>query len=76
MHKYLLIGASIIGVVTAPTVATAQDAAKAYPICTSRGQDSCQNPGEGGAPGRAGSSHRALARHHHGKMHHHGSRGH
>lgn len=26
---------------------------KAYPICTSKGQDSCQNPGEGGAAGRS-----------------------
>ena len=25
---------------------------KAYPLCTRSLQDSCQNPGEGGAPGR------------------------
>ena len=27
--------------------------AKTYPICTSKLQDSCQNPGEGGAKGRS-----------------------
>jgi hypothetical protein len=27
--------------------------AKSYPICTSKVQDSCQNPGEGGARGRS-----------------------
>lgn len=27
--------------------------AKHYPVCTSKMQDSCQNPGEGGAPGRS-----------------------
>ncbi len=32
--------------------------AKSYPVCTSKVQDSCQNPGEGGAPGRS----RATAR--------------
>jgi hypothetical protein len=26
---------------------------KEYPVCTARLQDSCQNPGEGGAPGRS-----------------------
>ena len=26
---------------------------KAYPVCTRRLQDNCQNPGEGGAPGRS-----------------------
>jgi len=26
---------------------------KDYPVCTSKLQDSCQNPGEGGAPGRS-----------------------
>ena len=26
---------------------------KDYPVCTSKIQDSCQNPGEGGAPGRS-----------------------
>jgi len=26
---------------------------KTYPICSARLQDSCQNPGEGGAPGRS-----------------------
>jgi hypothetical protein len=26
---------------------------KTYPVCTARLQDSCQNPGEGGAPGRS-----------------------
>lgn len=26
---------------------------KEYPVCTARIQDSCQNPGEGGAPGRS-----------------------
>ncbi len=26
---------------------------KTYPVCTSRLQDDCQNPGEGGAPGRS-----------------------
>jgi hypothetical protein len=26
---------------------------KAYPVCSRRLQDSCQNPGEGGAPGRS-----------------------
>jgi hypothetical protein len=26
---------------------------KTYPVCTRRLQDSCQNPGEGGAPGRS-----------------------
>lgn len=26
---------------------------KTYPVCTHKGQDSCQNPGEGGAPGRS-----------------------
>lgn len=28
-------------------------AEKDYPVCTARIQDSCQNPGEGGAPGRS-----------------------
>ena len=27
--------------------------AKTYPVCTSKVQDSCQNPGEGGAKGRS-----------------------
>ena len=26
---------------------------KTYPVCTRKLQDSCQNPGEGGAPGRS-----------------------
>ena len=26
---------------------------KVYPVCTRKLQDSCQNPGEGGAPGRS-----------------------
>jgi hypothetical protein len=26
---------------------------KAYPVCSARMQDNCQNPGEGGAPGRS-----------------------
>jgi hypothetical protein len=26
---------------------------KVYPLCTRKLQDSCQNPGEGGAPGRS-----------------------
>jgi hypothetical protein len=26
---------------------------KSYPVCTALLQDSCQNPGEGGAPGRS-----------------------
>lgn len=30
---------------------------KSYPICTSKMQDSCQNPGEGGAPGRSRAIH-------------------
>ena len=83
MHKSLLIGASIIAVVAAPaaaiaqevsatpTAASAQDVAKSYPICTSRGQDSCQNPGEGGAPSGTGSSSRGHDRFHHAGMHHH-----
>lgn len=29
---------------------------KSYPVCTSKMQDSCQNPGEGGAPGRSRAS--------------------
>ena len=31
----------------------AELANKAYPICTAKMQDSCQNPGEGGAKGRS-----------------------
>lgn len=45
----------------APALATAQPAPpppapQAYPVCTHPGQDSCQNPGEGGAPGRSRAS--------------------
>lgn len=39
-----------------PTLAPAQDAPRDYPICTHPGQDSCQNPGEGGAPGHSRAS--------------------
>ena len=53
MQKFLLIGASVLTVVTAFTAAIAQEAAKPYPTCTTPGQDSCQNPGEGGAPGHS-----------------------
>ena len=35
----------------APPPASAMN--KVYPVCTRRIQDSCQNPGEGGAPGRS-----------------------
>ena len=34
-----------------PPPATAMN--KVYPLCTRKLQDSCQNPGEGGAPGRS-----------------------
>ena len=35
----------------APPPASAMN--KTYPVCTRTLQDSCQNPGEGGAPGRS-----------------------
>ena len=40
----------------------AADMNKAYPVCSRTVQDSCQNPGEGGAPGRSRAS---DTRHHH-----------
>ena len=41
---------TVVSNVLPPPPASAMN--KAYPICTSKLQDSCQNPGEGGAPGR------------------------
>lgn len=38
------------GALTSPP---AEAMSKTYPVCTSRLQDSCQNPGEGGAPKRS-----------------------
>jgi len=40
------------GNVTAPPLAN-----KAYPVCSRKVQDECQNPGEGGAPGRSRALH-------------------
>jgi hypothetical protein len=40
----------IPGNMTAPP---ASEMNKSYPVCTRKGQDGCQNPGEGGAPGRS-----------------------
>jgi len=40
----------------------AADMNKSYPVCSRTMQDSCQNPGEGGAPGRSRAS---DTRHHH-----------
>ena len=38
------------GNLTAPPLASLN---KSYPVCRGAVQDSCQNPGEGGAPGRS-----------------------
>jgi len=45
----------------------ASDMNKSYPVCTRALQDSCQNPGEGGAPGRSRAS--DVKRHHHTRHH-------
>jgi len=37
---------------------------KSYPVCSRTVQDSCQNPGEGGAPGRSRASNTRHHRHH------------
>jgi hypothetical protein len=38
-------------------VAAPPPANKAYPVCSRKVQDECQNPGEGGAPGRSRALH-------------------
>jgi hypothetical protein len=53
MSKILLIGAGVAALVIAPNAAFSQEVAKTYPVCSTPGQDSCQNPGEGGAPGHS-----------------------
>lgn len=37
---------------------------KTYPVCSRTLQDSCQNPGEGGAPGRSRATDRPHRGHH------------
>ncbi len=59
-HAVAAAGASallVLAGVAFPAPALAQaDAAGNYPVCSSRVQDACQNPDEGGAPGRSRAS--------------------
>jgi hypothetical protein len=83
MYKLLVTGLGCVAVMAIPAVSSAQEGS--YPVCTSRLQDHCQNPGEGGAPGRdrasdwkggppvSGSRHEGTHRHHHHWRHHHHS---
>ena len=50
MHKIFMGALGVVAISLVPTAASAQS--DSYPVCTSRMQDHCQNPGEGGAPGR------------------------
>jgi hypothetical protein len=44
------VGTNIPGNLTPPPASALN---RDYPVCTRKLQDSCQNPGEGGAPGRS-----------------------
>ena len=53
MKKFTVVIAGLAAFVMASGPASSQETVKSYPLCSSPGQDSCQNLGEGGAPGRS-----------------------
>lgn len=50
MGKLWIIATVLVVAGVTPVTSYAQEG---YPVCTQRGQDHCQNQGEGGAPGRS-----------------------
>jgi len=57
MGKFPVFAAVCAIMVVAPASAPASaQSGGGYPVCSTRMQDGCQNPGEGGAPGQARAS--------------------
>ena len=52
MRNLVILSVAVAAMAMVPASALAQSSGD-YPLCTSPGQDHCQNPGEGGAPGRS-----------------------